>query len=131
MHKSIVVFFLFFLYSCTYNELILGCTDPNAFNFNPDANVEDNDLCVLDICLSEPTFEECVFPIFQQNCISCHSYGGDADFLLLSNYDLIIKADNVYGIVNSINTSMPKDGLMFQENINVIEKWFENDAPNN
>ena len=129
MLKFIFVFILLFISSCTYNELILGCTDPTAYNYNPDTTIEDNDLCILDLCLSEPSFIECVLPIIQQNCVSCHSYGGDADFLLLTNYDLILEADNTYGIV--INTSMPKEALMSKENINVIEKWFENNAPNN
>ncbi len=127
------VIFLFFLFtsSCTYNELITGCTDSTAYNYNPDATI-DNGLCILDLCLSEPSFLECVKPIIDNNCVSCHSYGGDAGFLILTEYNFIIEAqNNGYDIVNSIKTSMPKDGLMPQENINIVEKWFENGAPNN
>jgi hypothetical protein len=131
MLRVIVLFFLFVVSSCTYNELITGCTDPTASNYDPNANI-DNDLCILDLCLSEPSFLECVKPIIDNNCVSCHSYGGDAGFLLLTEYTFIIEAQNSgYDIVNSINTSMPKGGLMPQENINIIEKWFENGAENN
>ena len=130
MLRVIVLFFLFIVSSCTYNELITGCTDPTASNYDPNATI-DNDLCILDLCLSEPSFLECVKPIIDNNCVSCHSYGGAGGHIVLTDYDLIILADNIYDIVNSINTSMPKGGLMPQENINIIEKWFENGAENN
>ena len=130
MLRVIVLFFLFIVSSCTYNELITGCTDPTASNYDPNATI-DNNLCILDLCLSEPSFLECVKPIIDNNCVSCHSYGGSADHILLTDYNFIKEADNIYDIVNSINTSMPKGGLMPQENINVIEKWFENGASNN
>ena len=130
MLRVIVLFFLFIVSSCTYNELITGCTDPAASNYDPNATI-DNDLCILDLCLSEPSFLECVKPIIDNNCVSCHSYGGAAVHILLTDYNFILAVDNIYDIVNSINTSMPKGGLMPQQNINVIEKWFNNDAPNN
>ena len=130
MLRVIVLFFLFIVSSCTYNELITGCTDPTASNYDQNATI-DNGLCILDSCLSEPSFLKCVEPIIKDNCRSCHSYGGDAGHILLTDYNLILAADNMYDIVNSINTTMPKGGLMPQENINVIEKWFENGASNN
>ena len=111
MLRIILLFFLF-TFSCTYNELITGCTDSTAYNYNADATI-DNGLCILDLCLSEPSFLECVKPIIDNNCVSCHSYGGDADFLILTEYTFIIEAqNNGYDIVNSIKTSMPKDGLI-------------------
>ena len=130
MLRVIILFFLFIVSSCTYNELITGCTDPTASNYDQNATI-DNGLCILDSCLSEPSFLECVKPIIDNNCVSCHSYGGASGHILLTDYNFIIAADNIYDIVNSINTSMPKGGLMPQENINVIEKWFENGASNN
>ena len=27
---------------------IIGCTDPNSYNYNPEANVSDPDLCLYD-----------------------------------------------------------------------------------
>ena len=128
MRYSVFLFVLFS--SCTDNELTVGCTDPTASNYDPNATI-DNGLCILDLCLPEPSFSECVKPIIDNNCVSCHSYGGAAEFLWLTDYNFIIEADNIYDIVNSINTSMPKGGLMPQKNINVIEKWFENGASNN
>ena len=130
MKRIIFLVLLFIVSSCTYNELIIGCTDSAAYNYDQNATIDDG-LCILDSCLSEPSFLECVKPIIDYNCISCHSYGGSADHILLTDYNFIKEADNIYDIVNSINTSMPKDGLMPQENINVIEKWFENGASNN
>tara|TARA_B110000444_G_C18769623_1_gene561820 strand:- start:22 stop:414 length:393 start_codon:yes stop_codon:yes gene_type:complete len=130
MLRFIFLVLLFIFSSCSYNELITGCTNPTASNYDQNATI-DNGLCVLDICLSEPTFLECVKPIIDNNCVSCHSYGGDAGDILLTDYNLIIEADNMYDIINSINNTMPKGGLMPQKNINVIEKWFENGAPNN
>jgi len=130
MKRVIFLALLFIVSSCTYNELIIGCTDSAAYNYDQNATIDDG-LCILDSCLSEPSFLECVKPIIDNNCISCHSYGGSADHILLTDYNFIKEADNIYDIVNSINTSMPKDGLMPQENINVIEKWFENGASNN
>ena len=130
MLRFIFLVLLFIFSSCSYNELITGCTNPTASNYDQNATI-DNGLCVLDICLSEPTFLECVKPIIDNNCVSCHSYGGDAGDILLTDYNLIIEADNMYDIINSINNTMPKGGLMPQKNINVIEKWFENGAENN
>ena len=129
MLRFIVLTFIFS--SCTYNELITGCTDPTASNYDLHATI-DNGLCILDSCFSEPSFLECVKPIIDNNCVSCHSYGGNAEFLLLTGYTFIIEAQNSgYDIVNSIKTSMPPAGLMPNENIHVIEKWFENGSQDN
>ena len=125
-----ILFLLFVFSSCTYNELIVGCTDPTASNYDSNATTDDG-LCIFDLCLSDPSFLEGVKPIIENNCVSCHSYGGEGGFLLLTDYNLIILANNNYDIVNIINTSMPKSGLMPQENITIIEKWFENGASNN
>jgi hypothetical protein len=128
MRYSVFLFVLFS--SCTYNELTVGCTDPTASNYDPNATL-DNGLCILDLCLPEPSFSECVKPIIDNNCVLCHSYGGDAGFLILTDYALIKAADIQYNLVNIIKTTMPKSGVMPEDNINIIEKWFENGAPNN
>jgi hypothetical protein len=128
MRYSLLILLL--LSYCTYNDLIVGCTDPNATNYDSNATI-DNGLCILDLCLPEPSFSECVKPIIDNNCVSCHSYGGDAGFLILTDYDLIMAAHDQYNLVNIINTTMPKAGLMPEDNISIIEKWFENGASNN
>ena len=130
MLRFVILVLLFIFSSCTYNELITGCTDPTAANYDPNATIDSNG-CILDLCFSAPAFSDCVKPIIDNNCVSCHSYGGEAEFLLLTDYNFIISAHNIYNIVSIINTTMPKAGLMPQENINIIEKWFDNDAPNN
>ncbi len=128
MRYSLYLLLLFS--SCTYNELIVGCTDATASNYDSNATIDDGS-CILDLCLSDPSFSECVKPIIENNCVSCHSYGGDAGFLLLTDYDLIKLACEQNNLLNSIKTTMPKSGLMPAENINIIEKWFLNGAPNN
>jgi uncharacterized membrane protein len=128
MRYSLILLFLFS--SCAYNELIVGCTDSAAANYDPNATI-DNGLCILDLCLSEPSFTECVKPIIDNNCVLCHSYGGEAGWLILSDYASIIAASNIYDLKNIINTSMPAAQLMPQENISIIEKWLDDGAPNN
>ena len=68
MLRVIFLVLLFISSSCTYNELITGCIDPSASNYDPNATI-DNGLCILDSCISEPSFLECVKPIIDNNCV--------------------------------------------------------------
>ena len=62
-----------------------------------------------DLCIDEnPSFSECVMPIIQENCVSCHSYGGSAGFLNLENYESIRNSvidGNLIDRINSTETS--------------------------
>ena len=118
------------LSGCTYNELITGCTNPLAINYSADAIIDDGN-CLLDECISTPSFVDCVKPIIDNNCVSCHSYGGESAFLVLIDYNSINYAVNNFDLVGIINTTMPKAALMPENNINIIEKWINDGAQNN
>ena len=134
MLRFIFLFFISLSFSCTYNELITGCTDPLASNYDASATVDDG-LCLLDLCLTDPSFLECVKPIIDNNCVVCHQSGGAASWMPLTDYNSILAAHNNFDVVNAINSTMPEvEGivvLMPEENISIIQKWFENGAPNN
>ena len=96
--------------SCTYNELSICETD-------------------------NPSFTDCVEPIFEKNCIVCHFQNNSNGIMPLSNFQEI--QDNVINgtVIESIKREvgfMPKDGERLSvEEILIIENWKENDAPNN
>ena len=98
--------------SCTYNELSLCETD-------------------------NPSFADCVEPIFEKNCIGCHSQNNFDTIMPLTNFQEI--QDNVINgtVIESIKgevgfTPMPynRERLTVEE-ILIIENWKENGAPNN
>ena len=88
-----------------------------------------------DLCSDQdPSFAECVIPIIQDNCVSCHSYGGSAGFLDLSSYESIRNSvidGNLIDRINSTENPMPPSGKMSELTISIIKKWEENGAPNN
>ena len=105
-------FILFFLLisSCSYNELTV-CETNN------------------------PSFSECIMPIFSEHCIECHFHENSDGIMPLTSFteiqDKIINGE----IIESINQEigfMPKNGeRLSAEQILIIEKWYENGAPNN
>ena len=94
--------------SCTYNEL---------------------SICEID----NPSFTDCVEPIFEKNCIGCHFQNNSNGIMPLTNFQEI--RDNVVNgtILESIKDGyMPQDGERLTiEEILIIENWKENGAPNN
>ena len=96
--------------SCTYNELSICETD-------------------------NPSFTDCVEPIFEKNCIVCHFQNNSNGIMPLSNFQEI--QDNVINgtVIESIKREvgfMPKNKeRLSAEEILIIENWKENDAPNN
>ena len=96
--------------SCTYNELSICETD-------------------------NPSFTDCVEPIFEKNCIGCHFQNNSNGIMPLSNFQEI--QDNVINgtVIESIKREvgfMPKNGeRLSAEEILIIENWKENGAPNN
>ena len=110
MKRIIFLFGLLILTSCTYNELTVCETD-------------------------DPSFSECIMPIFSEYCIECHFHNNPYSIMSLTNFteiqDKIINGT----IIESINREigfMPKDGKRLSvEQILIIEKWYENGTPNN
>ena len=107
--KYLSFLLLFLLSSCTYNE------------FSP---CETN----------EPTFSDCVKPIFEQHCMGCH-YMGNPGIMPLTNYDEIQDEVVNGSVIESITRSddfMPKFGeRLSEEEILIIENWKNNGALNN
>ena len=124
------------LTSCTYNELVPGCTDPLAINYNQDAVINDGS-CILDDCLSnQPSFVDCIKPIIDNHCMMCHSAGSaDGD---LSTYESL-RDFTVYGDLIGRISANENDPLFMplgnqklsQIEIDILIKWKDNGAPNN
>jgi len=100
---------LLLLSSCSYNELSLCETD-------------------------NPSFADCVEPIFEKNCIGCHFQNND-EIMPLTNFqeiqDKVINGTVIESIKREVGF-MPKNGeRLTAEEILIIEKWKNNGAPNN
>ena len=104
---------LLFLSSCSYNELSL-----------PPPCETDN-----------PSFTDCVEPIFKKNCIGCHFQNNSTGIIPLTNFleiqDKVINGTVIESIKREVGF-MPKNGeRLTVEEILIIENWKENGAPNN
>jgi hypothetical protein len=108
--KNLSFLLLFLLSSCTYNEL---------------SPCETND----------PTFSDCVKPIFEESCVECHFNNNSDGIMPLTNYDEIQDKVVNGSVIESIKRSdgfMPKNGDRLSiEQILIIEKWYSNGTPNN
>ena len=96
--------------SCTYNELSICETD-------------------------NPSFTDCVEPIFEKNCIGCHFQDTPNGIMPLTNFleiqDKVINGTVIESIKKEVGF-MPKNGeRLSAEEILIIENWKENGAPNN
>ena len=96
--------------SCTYNELSICETD-------------------------NPSFTDCVEPIFKKNCIGCHFQNNSTGIIPLTNFleiqDKVINGTVIESIKREVGF-MPKNGeRLSAEEILIIENWKENGAPNN
>ncbi len=101
---------LLLLSSCSYNELSLCETD-------------------------NPSFADCVEPIFEKNCIGCHFQNNSDGIMPLTNFqeiqDKVINGTVIESIKREVGF-MPKNGeRLTAEEILIIEKWKNNGAPNN
>ena len=110
MIRTFFLFGLFVFASCTYHEL---------------SPCETN----------EPTFSDCVKPIFEQNCVGCHQI----DHLLhLLTYEDIKEAVLNGKVIESIEKEENELGFMplnanklTSQEIELIKNWKENGTPNN
>ena len=110
MKRIIFLFGLVILTSCTYHEISLCDTD-------------------------EPTYSDCVKPIFEEHCMGCHYSNNPEEIMVFSNFQVI--QDKVINgtIIESLEREigfMPKNGeRLSSDKILIIKKWKENGAQNN
>jgi len=73
--KKILPLIIIFIFSCEDDGVTpnYGCTNPEASNYQENANVDDGS-CFLDITYSYT--DDNIESIFSNNCISCHSSSG-------------------------------------------------------
>ena len=114
MNLKFFLLFLFLFTSCTYNEIV------------PELNTSCNQEGGVEW---SPSFNDCVEPIIQNNCISCHADNSPSGSL--SDYTQILDMINNKDLLNRIKTDMPPSGTMSQNNIDIIEQWINNGANNN
>ena len=104
MIRLFFLFILFFLNSCTWNEL-------------PEV------ICVPD----EQIYLDLVQPIIEENCMSCHSTNAKS-LAILGTYDKVIDAVNNYSLRDEVvSLRMPMYGsppLSLSE-INIIKNWID------
>ncbi len=90
----------------------------------------------LSVCETEnPSFNDCVEPIFVENCIACHFQNNPNGIMPLTNFleiqDKVINGTVIESIKREVGF-MPKNGeRLTVEEILIIENWKENGAPNN
>jgi len=111
--RFFLILSLLVITSCTYNE--------------------------LSICETEnPSFNDCVEPIFTNNCIGCHNAVQYFGSLSLENYTEISEAVLNGTVIDRISRDetdilfMPKSSSkLLEEEIQIIINWKENGTPNN
>ena len=91
----------------------------------------------LNVCQTDnPSFRECVLPIFQKHCVSCHSVGGShplilSDFVTISNainnpeFDLVLRINDDGAAV------MPPQGKISVQELQIIDDWIFQGKANN
>tara|TARA_Y100000385_G_scaffold205065_1_gene212416 strand:+ start:288 stop:617 length:330 start_codon:yes stop_codon:yes gene_type:complete len=108
--KNLSIFLLFLLYSCTYNELPIS---------------------EIAICeTNSPSFSDCVLPIIENNCVSCHSENG-GQYPFLTSFPEIISAVENDDLLARIKNDMPPGNLMNSSDILIIENWIDENNQNN
>ncbi|HTL83428.1 MAG TPA: hypothetical protein VL651_17050 [Bacteroidia bacterium] len=133
MKKSglVVLFFLVSLLSCRYDH----ADDPKLFPPKCDS--------------LHPSYTNCVQPLLQARCYSCHSdvvsaYGSNGfdmqNFTSLKNYlqTMHYRGDSIYGskfeaVIEQriLVIPMPPTGKLPQGDINIMERWIDAGAPAN
>lgn len=108
--KNLSFFLLFLLYSCTYNELLIS---------------------EITICeTNSPSFSDCVLPIIEDNCVSCHSENGGQPPFLTSFPEIILAVEDD-DLLARIKNDMPPSNLMNSSDILIIENWIDESTQDN
>jgi len=81
-------------------------------------------------------FSSHVFPVIQQNCISCHSGASPNGNVSLTNHSQVVSAvtsKNLLEIIKHANgyIAMPPGGKMHNCEIRKVELWINDGMPNN
>ncbi len=108
--KNLSFFLLFLLSSCTYNEL----------------PVSEITICET----NSPSFSDCVLPIIEDNCVSCHSENGGQSLFLTSFTEIMLAVEND-DLLGRIKSDMPPSNLMNASDILIIENWIDEGTQNN
>lgn len=93
---------------------------------NPDLVVKTTSAC------DTVTFTKHILPIFNSECVTCHSAGGQNPEL--SNYTLIktqVDGGRIKARVIDGPSFMPASGRLPDNQINLIKCWLDAGAPNN
>jgi mono/diheme cytochrome c family protein len=83
------------------------------------------------------SYQKDVFPIIQQNCLSCHDATNHFGGIVIENYDQIALSGRSGELYNSIMISsngkayMPKGGRLMDCEIALIKAWVDQGAKNN
>lgn len=110
MRVSTLIYFLLFFTSCTYNEIILE---------------EIDNECATEI---SPSFSNCVQPIINSHCVNCHHENSQwslVDYISIKN---MVENKNLIG---RIKTDMPPNGILPENEIQIIENWINDGAKDN
>ena len=81
-------------------------------------------------CLEDPSFDQIIKPIFQNNCVDCHNSNYAEGNVILEDYISIY--ENINSSMFRINAgTMPPSGPLEDSIINKIQCWIENGSQNN
>lgn len=73
----------------------------------------------------KPTYTTDISPVLRENCLSCHSVGGQ--FPNLTNYtnakNVTQNGDLICRISNSCGSVMPPSGAMSKQTIDIFKLW--------
>ncbi len=106
-----LLFLTIILSSCTYDEI---------------------DLCST----QEPSFSECVKPIIEQNCVTCHRNNSQNGLLqtfeeIKSYMDNGKLLDRIQRDADAVGVMPPSGQKLSNNEIQIIKTWYENGTPNN
>ena len=158
MNKKYYILFssCLFLFSCSDEGInpVYGCLNENSPNYCEECNVDDGscvdcfdnpiDTIDIDECIYTYTYDEDIYPIFDDNgCLACHYAGTSFGGLDLSTYIGTIAGGNHGEIISNLSpstslliTTFNPEGLMclnqgicILPNQSMIEIWISEGAP--
>ena len=108
------------------NQLILFLIYFSLF-----ASCKKNQLLTPSCDGSNPTYDDTIASIIDQNCLQCHGYhSSHGNFSTFSGLMTVISNGKFEQEV-LIEQTMPSNGSLSQEHLNIISCWVENGYPEN